>query len=217
MVIVLSADNYQRLCGAVYGRFDVWARYAVGRPQGPSRREFGRLCRPVLVLALLGECGLRVGEAVQARWGDLSTLPDWSGWLTVLASAAKLGQGRSLPVSVGLGELLRRVRGVVGVRHVAELRHYVLSRSAGDGAVSTRLVQRMVDRLGREELGMSLWPHVLRHTYATRMMRVAELRVVQELLGHRSVRSTQVYTHVCSEDLVEAAGRLPTALGSQVQ
>lgn len=87
----------------------------------------------------------------------------------------------------------------------------MLSLEEGDAAVSTRTLQRLVARLGREVLGRSLWPHVLRHTYATRMMRVCELRVVQELLGHRSVKSTQVYTHVSSEDLVEAAGKVRTA------
>lgn len=217
MVIVLSGANYQELCRAVYVPFDEWARLAVARPVEISRREFARLCRPLLALVLMLECGLRVGEAVQVRWGEVSSLPDWSGWLTVPASAAKLGQGRSVPVSVGLGELLRRVRGVVGVSDAEEARHHVLCRCAGEGAVSTRLVQRLIDRLGRDVLGMSLWPHVLRHTYATRMMRVAELRVVQELLGHRSVRSTQVYTHVSSEDLVQAAGRLATSLGSGVR
>ncbi len=61
-------------------------------------------------------------------------------------------------------------------------------------------IQRIVDHYTRLWLGEAFTPHSLRHTFATRLMRCSSIRVVQQLLGHRSLASTQVYTHPNSED-----------------
>jgi integrase/recombinase XerD len=63
--------------------------------------------------------------------------------------------------------------------------------------------------VARAQLGRHVWPHLLRHSFATDALEHgANLREVQELLGHADIRSTQVYTHVASSRLREVYERI---------
>jgi site-specific recombinase XerD len=72
--------------------------------------------------------------------------------------------------------------------------------------MSPRDVRAMLERYGRQVLpGRQVSPHTFRHTYATHLLEGgAEIRVVQELLGHASAATTQRYTHVSKGRLFEA-------------
>lgn len=105
----------------------------------------------------------------------------------------------------------------LGKPAVAALRHYLAQRgelggpahdrlfvNARGGPLTTRSVQRVVEKHVREALPMrrDVSPHTLRHTFATHLLDAgADLRVVQELLGHESLSSTQIYTHVSIDRL----------------
>ncbi len=84
--------------------------------------------------------------------------------------------------------------------------HTILFVNARGGALTTRSIQRIVEKYVRKVLPSrrNISPHTLRHTFATHMLNGgADLRVVQELLGHESLSSTQIYTHISIDRLKE--------------
>lgn len=70
--------------------------------------------------------------------------------------------------------------------------------------LSTRDFQRIVNHLSKTAIHRRIHPHTLRHTFATRALRMSNLRVTQKLLGHANVQTTQRYTHPSTDDMEKA-------------
>jgi integrase/recombinase XerC len=152
--------------------------------------------RDRLVLELLYGGGLRVSELVGLNYGDL----DFE-----TGSARVLGKGRKerlCPLGAVATAVARRFRD-----------GHARRSGPGDPVVVTaqhrrlpvRAVQHIVKRyLALADLPMDLSPHKLRHSYATHLLNSgADLRTVQELLGHASLATTQIYTHTSVARLKE--------------
>jgi len=73
--------------------------------------------------------------------------------------------------------------------------------------ITPRDVQNFVYRYTVEVLNVRHHPHTLRHTYATQLLKFTNIRVVQALLGHKSITSTAIYLHPTSAECAEAVGR----------
>ena len=161
-----------------------------------------RAQRDRALLELLYGTGIRISEAVGL---DLADLDFDDALVRVLGKGAKervvpLGRGARNALGAYLldGRLALR-----GSRRLRAADADAVVRNARGGRISRQgcwmIVRRAADRVG---LGDRLSPHVLRHSCATHMLdHGADLRVVQELLGHASISTTQVYTKVSPERL----------------
>ena len=160
------------------------------------------------LLELLYAAGLRVSEALRLDVDHVS--PD-SGFVRVIGKGDK---ERVVPV----GEVALEWIG----RYLAWPRGAWLARAGhADGAGSAVFVTQRGSRMGRQQawqvvkgaaeasgLGDRVSPHTLRHSFATHLLEGgADLRVVQELLGHASISTTQLYTHVTGERIREVYAR----------
>lgn len=152
--------------------------------------------RDAAVLLLLYGCGLRISEALAITATDVSV----AGQET-LRVTGKGNKERLVPVLPMVREAIERYRGLCPYQLAAE---QPLFRGAKGGPLSARIIQLLMERL-RERLGLAATatPHALRHSFATHLLSAgADLRQIQELLGHASLSSTQVYTEVDRERLL---------------
>lgn len=161
-------------------------------------RERDRL---ILLVGLL--MGLRVSEITKLEIPDLD-LQKGSAFLR----AAKGDKDRYVPIPE---RLLEPLRAWVGAKPVG----YVFPSPRGGKRLCDRAVQRMLKRVATKanipgvEVPRKITPHKLRHTFATTLLQKgATIREVQELLGHSSVATTEVYTHVAVERLKTVVDRL---------
>jgi integrase len=150
------------------------------------------------------EAGVRVGELLKLAWSDVTWLGAPKSILEIPASAAKGHQVRRLPISLRLSvEITTALRQRQGKGfHCAS--SYLMACTEKGGPPTVRTFERRVAALGRKAIGQRITPHTLRHTFATRLLEVSDLRCVQEALGHRRVTTTQIYTHP-SPDRLQAA------------
>ncbi|MDQ0468000.1 tyrosine recombinase XerC [Labrys wisconsinensis] len=154
------------------------------------------LARDAAVLALCYGAGLRISEALGIRRKDAPV--DGRNDVTVLGKGAKM---RSVPV---IAPVSRAVADYIRLVPYALDPDGPLFVGARGGPLSPRIVQLAMERL-RGALGLpdSATPHALRHSFATHLLgRGGDLRSIQELLGHASLSTTQIYTKVDAAELM---------------
>jgi integrase/recombinase XerC len=164
-----------------------------------EEREPWILARDAAVLALLYGSGLRISEALGLTRAAMPA-PGEGDAITVLGKGNKQ---RMVPV---LPQVLRAVADYVALCPYTLPPEGPLFVGAKGGPLSPRIVQLAMARL-RGALGLadSATPHALRHSFATHLLsRGGDLRAIQELLGHASLASTQIYTAVDAERLLAA-------------
>lgn len=163
--------------------------------------------RQLALLELLYGSGLRATELVSL---PLSAVPRDAPLLTVMG---KGGQARMVPVSGRAKDALAQW---IAVRPTEPASRFLFPSRGGKHLSRIRLFQLLKDlavRAGLDPTGIS--PHVLRHAFATHLLEGgADLRVLQTLLGHADIATTQIYTHVDSARLVALVNeRHPLAAG----
>lgn len=157
------------------------------------------LARDAAILALLYGSGLRISEALSLKRKDVPA-PATGDAITVTGKGNKQ---RMVPV---LPQVLQAIADYVALCPMPLTPEGALFIGARGGPLSPRIVQLTMARL-RGALGLpsSATPHALRHSFASHLLaRGGDLRAIQELLGHASLSTTQIYTQVDSEHLLQA-------------
>lgn len=154
--------------------------------------------RDAAVMTLLYGCGLRIAEALSIRAGDLA-----SPATSVLRVTGKGGKTRIVPVIPAARAAVMDYRKRCPYALDAD---GPLFRGARGGPLAAEIIQRAMRKL-RGALGLpeTATPHALRHSFATHLLgRGGDLRAIQQLLGHASLSTTQVYTGIDTARLLEA-------------
>ncbi len=156
-------------------------------PSDPSDR------RDEVLFSLIYGCGLRVSEAIALEWPAVRLD---ERFVRILGKGSK---ERIVPIPKWLVGLLKRWQAETGGKGK-------LFSNKNGGPLTSRGVQyRMEVHSNKQNMPMKVHPHMLRHSYATHLLDGgADIRTVQELLGHESLSTTQIYTHVSNETLTQA-------------
>lgn len=153
---------------------------------------------------LMLDAGLRVNEMVQLLRADLWFEDKPVTSLIVTAEIAKNHRERTVPLTA-------RVRACLADMYVhwwrsvdSALSPYAFWTRTPAINITTRQVHRIIDAAAMKAYGRHCHPHMLRHTFASRLIKKCNSSIVQVLLGHSRLSSTQIYCHPDAEDLKNA-------------
>lgn len=165
-----------------------------------KRKAIRNHCMALLML----DAGLRVGELVSLRMSDLyfNSLPVRT--IFIKPNMTKNKVAHSIPVSDRLSNALRSYFSQWFLTDIVNGNAFAFYSGTEDRPITTRQVERIICAAGWKALGRPVHPHILRHTVASRWMRVTNEAVVQQLLGHKYLTSTQIYCHPNEDDKRQA-------------
>ncbi len=166
--------------------------------QPDPRAQKWQPARDVAILELFYSSGLRVSELVALNVEDADFLSE------TLRVIGKGNKERLVPIGSHAMKAIQKYRQEAGV-HEGPL-FINKNKNPNKKRLSARSVQMLLKKyLAATDIGFDISPHKLRHTFATHMLdHGADLRSVQTLLGHASLSTTQIYTHVTKERMREA-------------
>lgn len=157
------------------------------------------------LLLLLGiDAGLRLSEMLAIRICDVWKHGDVVEGLTIRDEDAKYASGRTIDLTGRLRKALDIWGQTIIDRGFLNDQPLFPGLTKRSKRLSRRQVQNVVALIGQTSINKHVTPHQLRHHAATRLLKVTNLRVVQQFLGHRYISTTQIYTHPDRVDLKRA-------------
>ena len=161
--------------------------------------------RDFTMIYLALQTGLRVSELVGLYIEDIAPYGVVSRILTVPSRISKNGIKRDIPINHDTRTILSHYLSFRDTRSsLKDSNTFLFFSHNTHRPLSSRDFQRIVRNFSIRSIGRAITPHVLRHTFATRLLRHTNLRVVQETLGHARVQTTQIYTHPGIDDITSA-------------
>lgn len=151
--------------------------------------DYTKTLKSNLILQLLYSSGLRVSEIVNLKKQDLD-FNENIGWV-------RKGKGKKDRIFVLSKKLSKKLQKFIN--HHNDW-NYIFSK---DSHLTTRNIQKIVQKAAKNaEINKSVHPHTLRHSFATHLLENGvDIRKIQILLGHESLNTTMLYTHINSEQL----------------
>jgi integrase/recombinase XerD len=179
---VLNIDDVNRLIDTI----------DLSKPEGE---------RDKAILETLYGCGLRVSELINLKVSDLHFREN------IISVTGKGNKQRLVPIGAAAQKQITIYKEQVRVHHSPEKKSEdILFLNRRGGKLSRQMVFLIVRRQAElAGISKSISPHTFRHSFATHLVQNgADLRAVQELLGHVSITTTEIYTHLDSDDLRKA-------------
>lgn len=151
------------------------------------------------ILDILYSCGLRVSEAVNLQ---INQINEQEGIINILGKGKK---ERIVPIRKEALKALKRYIREVRNEHLVIDKKIVFLDKKGKKMSRQAIYNIVKENAKKAEIKKEIHPHTLRHSFATHLLdNGADLRVVQELLGHTKIGTTQIYTHVTAKTLVKS-------------
>ena len=150
------------------------------------------------MIEVMYACGLRVSECANLKISDIDLT---NRYLTVLGKESK---ERMVPFYPRCASLLKQYVQVVRPQFMGkQAEHDICFVNQRGKPISSRAIQMICEKAGEDAcLELHVHPHMIRHSFATHLLdNGADLRIVQELLGHENLQTTQIYTHVTQDRL----------------
>ena len=164
--------------------------------------------RTKLLVLLMLDAGLRIGEVAQLDITDIAIGMAPKTSLHIRPEITKTRRPREIPVTSRLYNAIMNYCLTWYDLGAGFRSPFAFQAIHGTKHLGIRQIRRLIHNAALNSLGFTVRPHALRHTFATRLMKTTSLRIVQELLGHAKVSSTQIYTHPDCTDLRHAIANL---------
>lgn len=175
--------------------------------KGTNRAKL-RGMRNYLIALMMLDAGLRISEVSNLKRSMLLFMDEPVLALTLSADITKGRVERVIPLTGRVQRGIRNMKDHLWISHEHLPHMYAFYCSDPVIRMSVRQIERIVSTAAKQAFGFKVHPHMLRHTFATRLMRTTNIRTVQELLGHKNLSSTQIYTHPNFQDMTKAIEKM---------
>ncbi len=165
--------------------------------------------RDLMIISLALGTGLRNNELINLTIEMIRPYDEVCNFLLVPGSISKGGIERQVPLFADLRDSLESflVWKFENSQPCGPSNFLFLTRFTNN-RLNARDFQRIIHGISIKAIGRPIHPHVLRHTFATKLLSVSNLRIVQQSLGHKNIQTTQIYTHPSKNDLTDAFTKL---------
>lgn len=177
---------------------------------GFTLRAMFQAIRNHLIGLLMLDAGLRVGEVVSLPTSSLWFADSPTTQILIPAGITKTKTERIIPMTTRLNTAIRDYSPHLNHPQPESTTRIAIVKYNKPEPLTTRQVEHIISDAALISIGRKITPHTLRHTFATRVLRQTNIRITQQLLGHKHIGSTQIYTHPNSNDLSDAI----TSIGS---